>query len=97
MPLIGPILRKIILSRFASSFAMMYASGITVLDAIRSCEEIVGNQPLEHALRTAGQQIAEGKNLTARVPGPGAVPAARDPHAAHRREPPARSTRRCST
>jgi type IV pilus assembly protein PilC len=65
MPLLGPILRKIILSRFASSFAMMYSSGITVLDSIRSCEEIVGNLPLERALRRAGQQIAEGKNLTA--------------------------------
>jgi type IV pilus assembly protein PilC len=65
MPLIGPILRKIILSRFASSFAMMYGSGITVLDAIRSCEEIVGNRVLEGALRTAGQQIAEGKGMTA--------------------------------
>ena len=64
-PVIGPILRKIILSRFASSFAMMYGSGITVLDAIRSCEEIMGNKPLELALRAAGQQIAEGKNLTA--------------------------------
>jgi type IV pilus assembly protein PilC len=64
IPMIGPILRKIILSRFASAFAMMYSSGITVLDAIRSSEEIVGNRPLENALRTAGQQIAEGKNLT---------------------------------
>jgi type IV pilus assembly protein PilC len=65
MPLIGPILRKIILSRFASSFAMMYASGITVLDAIRSCEEIVGNKPMENALKIGGQQIAEGKGMTA--------------------------------
>ncbi|HEX6691554.1 MAG TPA: type II secretion system F family protein [Burkholderiales bacterium] len=65
LPLIGPILRKIILSRFASSFAMMYGSGITVLDAIRTCEEIVGNRVLEQALRTVGQQIAEGKNMTA--------------------------------
>ncbi|HVJ11692.1 MAG TPA: type II secretion system F family protein [Burkholderiales bacterium] len=64
MPLLGPILRKIILSRFASSFAMMYSAGITVLDSIRSCEEIVGNRPLEAALHRAGQQIAEGKNLT---------------------------------
>jgi len=64
VPLVGPILRKIILSRFASSFALMYSSGITVLDAIRSSEEIVGNRPLENALRTAGQQIAEGKGLT---------------------------------
>src|SRR3989449_1370992 len=49
MPLIGPIFRKIILSRFVASFAMMYSSGITVLDAIRSCEEIVANKPLEQA------------------------------------------------
>ncbi len=62
--LIGPILRKIILSRFAQSFAMMYGSGITVLDAIRASEEIVGNRPLENALKNVGQQIAEGKNMT---------------------------------
>jgi type IV pilus assembly protein PilC len=62
--LIGPIFRKIILSRFAQSFAMMYGSGITVLDAIRSSEEIVGNLPMESALKTVGQQIAEGKNMT---------------------------------
>jgi type IV pilus assembly protein PilC len=43
----------------------MYSSGITVLEAIRSCEEIVGNRVLERALRAAGQQIGEGKNLTA--------------------------------
>ena len=43
----------------------MYSAGSTVLDAMRSCEELVGNKPLEQALRTAGQQIAEGKNLTA--------------------------------
>ena len=65
LPVIGPILRKIVLSRFASSFGMMYASGITVLDAIRSCEEIVGNKTLEVALRQVGQQIADGKNMTA--------------------------------
>jgi type IV pilus assembly protein PilC len=64
MALIGPILRKMLLSRFASSFAMMYAAGITVLEALRSCEEIVGNKVLEQALRAAGQQIAEGKNLS---------------------------------
>jgi type IV pilus assembly protein PilC len=75
VPLIGPILRKIILSRFASSFALMYGSGITVLDAMRSSEEIVGNRPLENALRTAGQQIAEGKNLTAAFTDVGLFPA----------------------
>jgi type IV pilus assembly protein PilC len=73
-PFIGPILRKIILSRFASSFAMMYASGITVLDALRSCEEMMGNRRLERALRAAGQQITEGKNMTAAFQDAGIFP-----------------------
>lgn len=64
IPVIGPVLRKIILSRFTSSFAMMYAAGITVLDAIRSSEEILGNRPLEQAMHSAGQQIADGKGMT---------------------------------
>ena len=74
LPLVGPILRKIVLSRFASSFALMYASGITVLDAIRASEDLVGNRPLAAALRTAGQQIAEGKTIAAAFEGTGLFP-----------------------
>ena len=65
LPLVGPILRKIILSRFASVFALMYASGITIMDAMRSSEETAGNRVIEEGLRLAGQQIAEGKSVTA--------------------------------
>jgi type IV pilus assembly protein PilC len=64
MPMLGPILRKIILSRFANTFAMMYSSGITILDAVRSSEEVAGNLVIQDALRMAGQQIADGKNVT---------------------------------
>ena len=55
----------------------MYSSGITVLDAIRSSEEIVGNRPLEQALRTAGQQIAEGTGRWPRAEQRGAFSEAR--------------------
>ncbi len=65
LPMVGPILRKIILSRFASVFALMYSSGITILDAIRASEEIAGNLVIQEGLRTVGQQIGEGKNVTA--------------------------------
>jgi type IV pilus assembly protein PilC len=65
LPLVGPILRKIILSRFASIFALMYSSGITILDAIRNAEETAGNAVIREGLETAGQQIAEGKTVTA--------------------------------
>jgi type IV pilus assembly protein PilC len=65
LPLVGPILRKIILSRFASIFALMYSSGITILDAIRNAEDTAGNAVIREGLETAGQQIAEGKTVTA--------------------------------
>jgi len=65
LPLVGPILRKIILSRFASIFALMYSSGITILDAIRNAEETAGNAVIREGLESAGQQIAEGKTVTA--------------------------------
>jgi type IV pilus assembly protein PilC len=65
LPVIGPILRKIILSRFASVFALMYSSGITILDAIRSSEETAGNAVIQEALHNVGQEIGEGKNVTA--------------------------------
>ena len=65
LPLSGEILRKIILSRFASTFAMMYSSGITILDAIRASEETAGNMVIQEALKVVAQQIGEGKNVTA--------------------------------
>ena len=65
VPYIGPILQKIILSRFASTMALMYSSGITILDAIRNAEETAGNAVIKEGLRTARQEIADGKNITA--------------------------------
>ena len=50
LPYIGDILRKIILSRFASVFAMMYSSGITILDSIKSTEGVVGNLVIREGL-----------------------------------------------
>jgi type IV pilus assembly protein PilC len=64
MPLIGSTLQKIILSRFANIFALMYRSGITVLDAIKICEDVVGNKVISDGLARAGQQIAAGESLT---------------------------------
>jgi type IV pilus assembly protein PilC len=64
LPLLGPILQKIILARFASVFAMMYGSGITILDSIKMTEEIAGNLVIKEALQQVGQQIAEGQIVT---------------------------------
>ncbi len=74
LPLVGEILRKIILSRFASTFALMYSSGITILEAIRSSEEVAGNLVIQEGLKAAGQQIGEGKNVTGAFQGVGLFP-----------------------
>ncbi|MCK9389698.1 MAG: type II secretion system F family protein [Sulfuritalea sp.] len=65
LPYIGGILRKIILSRFASVFAMMYSSGITILDSIKATEDVVGNLVIRESLEKVGELIAEGQNVTA--------------------------------
>lgn len=63
-PITGEILQKIILARFANFFALMYQSGITILDAIKTSEEIVANRVILDGLQRAGQQIASGESLT---------------------------------
>ncbi len=64
LPVVGPIIQKIILSRFANIFGLMYRSGITVLEALRTCEEVVGNRVIADGLNRAGQQIAAGEGMT---------------------------------
>ena len=63
--LVGPIMKRILLARFAGSFALLYASGITVLECIRICEGIAGNRAVEDATRRAGRKIAEGAGISA--------------------------------
>ncbi len=64
IPLIGDILRKIILSRFAGLFAMMYGSGITVLESIRATETAVGNLVIKEGLERVGGMIGDGQSIT---------------------------------
>ncbi len=74
LPYIGEILRKIILSRFASVFAMMYSSGITILDSIKATEDVVGNLVIREGLEKVGGLIAEGQNVTVAFQNAGIFP-----------------------
>ena len=74
VPVIGAILHKIALARFASFFALMYQSGITVLDALKSGEGIVGNRILAQALARAGDQIVGGRRLSEGLAATGLFP-----------------------
>lgn len=64
MPVTGAILHKIIMARFARYFALMYQTGIPILDAIKICEDIVGNQVVADALSRAHDQINAGDSMS---------------------------------
>lgn len=64
LPITGPILHKIIMARFARYFALMYQTGIPILDAIKICEKIVGNQVVADALSRAHAQINAGDSMS---------------------------------
>lgn len=64
IPVVGEILQKIILARFARYFALMYQAGIPILDAIKTCEEIVANRVVADALGRAQQQINAGDTMS---------------------------------
>jgi type IV pilus assembly protein PilC len=61
---VGPVLKKIILSRFANLFAMLYKAGIPVLKCIEITERAAGNEAIRHALNKARDEIQEGKGVS---------------------------------
>ena len=64
LPITGEILQKIIMARFARYFALMYQTGIPVLNAIKTCENIVGNRVVSDALSRVHGQISAGDTMS---------------------------------
>ena len=64
IPLIGPALQQLLMARFANYFALLYRSGITILDALAACEGVVANRYVANALQRAAQQVSAGDSLT---------------------------------
>jgi type IV pilus assembly protein PilC len=62
--LFGSVNEKIKISRFTRYFALMFASGITVLDAIILSKKVVSNAVLEDGIDRAWQQISEGNTIS---------------------------------
>ena|SRR3990167_2078996 len=64
LPVTGDVLQKIIMARFARYFALMYQTGIPILDAIKTCQDIVGNRVVADGLERAHQQISAGESMS---------------------------------
>ena len=72
--LFGPLMLKIKLARFANYFAMMYGSGITVLNALKISEGIMNNVMLEDSIKVARARISEGMQISESFEATGVFP-----------------------
>ncbi|MEQ1666950.1 MAG: type II secretion system F family protein [Sulfuriferula sp.] len=64
LPVLGAILQKVDLARFADFFALMYQSGIPIFDALALSADLVSNRVLAAAIRRARTAIINGERLS---------------------------------
>ncbi|WP_286745307.1 type II secretion system F family protein [Aquabacterium sp. UBA2148] len=64
IPVLGPVIKKIILARITDSFALMYRTGIPVIEALSYCERITTNLPVQQALVRTRERIANGTSIS---------------------------------
>jgi type IV pilus assembly protein PilC len=72
--LFGPLVMRVKLARFANYFAMMYSSGITVLNALRISEDMMDNLVLEDSIRRARSSISDGVQISESFQATGVFP-----------------------
>lgn len=63
IPLVGNLLRKQAVSRFALIFSTLLGSGLPVLEALRVVKNIVNNKLLANTIEVVRQKVAEGADI----------------------------------
>ena len=63
MPIFGPLLRKVAVSRFSRTLSTMLSSGVPILDALSIVARTAGNVVVENAIMQTKVSISEGKTI----------------------------------
>ncbi|MBK6638742.1 MAG: type II secretion system F family protein [Rhodocyclaceae bacterium] len=63
VPVLGPVVKKLILARLADTFALMYRTGIPVLDGLGYCRKVTGNTAVQRALTRVIDRVATGTSI----------------------------------
>ncbi len=63
IPVVGSVLRKIVVARFTRTLGTLLASGVPILDSLEICAKTSGNKVVEGAIMYARAKISEGKDL----------------------------------
>jgi type IV pilus assembly protein PilC len=65
LPLFGPLNRMLALSRFSHNLAILYRSGIPILEALNLCQRgLIGNLYVEKAVGQAASEIKTGSTIS---------------------------------
>ncbi len=64
LPWLGPVVKKINLARLADSFALMYRTGIPIIEALGYCEKISSNMAIQQAVARTRGRIITGSPLS---------------------------------
>lgn len=62
-PVFGPLLRKVVLSRFARVFSNLISSGVSVVEAIRIVASAVGNEVYHQRLLLLRNDVKNGMKM----------------------------------
>ncbi len=63
LPIIGPLVRKIVVARFTRTLGTLIASGVPILEALSICKNTAGNVVLEEALDKVHESVREGESI----------------------------------
>jgi general secretion pathway protein F len=63
-PLLGRFLRGLEVARFARTYSILVASGVSALEGLKIAGEVVGNLSLKKAIETAARGVREGKSIS---------------------------------
>jgi type IV pilus assembly protein PilC len=62
-PVIGGVLRKVVVARFTRTLGTLLSSGVPILDALDICGKTAGNKTVQHGINYAREKISEGHDL----------------------------------
>ncbi len=64
LPIVGDTIRKINLARFTHFFAVMFRSGVDILESLEGAKNVVNNRVLKESIAVVKTSISEGSSLT---------------------------------
>ena len=64
LPIFGPLLTKIAMSRFSRTFAQLIRSGVPILEVLDIVGGSAGNQVIEHSIKSVSGDVEKGDNLS---------------------------------